>query len=127
MTDFYVLVKGTLASGTTLHKDIKVHGATEDWAKDFALSMFTAAYPESKDLSVVRVVSAACLTTGSNTETISLSKDGDQWCALLGENLQEGIAGFGTTRSAAVMKLGVAMRYAEQQKAYNVETNRNTG
>lgn len=24
-------------------------------------------------------------------------KDGDQWCALYGENLQEGIAGFGDT------------------------------
>lgn len=23
--------------------------------------------------------------------------DGDQWCALLGENLQEGVAGFGNT------------------------------
>lgn len=25
----------------------------------------------------------------------SLSKDGDMWCALFGENLQEGVAGFG--------------------------------
>lgn len=24
-----------------------------------------------------------------------LSKDGDMWCALFGENLQEGVAGFG--------------------------------
>jgi hypothetical protein len=28
--------------------------------------------------------------------------DGDQWCALLGENLQEGIAGFGKTPSQAM-------------------------
>jgi len=27
--------------------------------------------------------------------------DGDHWCALLGENLQEGVAGFGKSPSAA--------------------------
>jgi hypothetical protein len=26
-----------------------------------------------------------------------LSKDGDMWCALFGENLQEGVSGFGKT------------------------------
>lgn len=29
--------------------------------------------------------------------TISIELDGDQYCALLGVNLQEGIAGFGGT------------------------------
>ena len=28
--------------------------------------------------------------------------DGDQWCALYGENLQEGVAGFGKTPADAV-------------------------
>jgi len=28
--------------------------------------------------------------------------DGNQWCALYGENLQEGIAGFGNTPSDAL-------------------------
>ncbi len=32
----------------------------------------------------------------------TLMQDGDQWCALLGGNLQEGIAGFGDTPSAAM-------------------------
>lgn len=27
--------------------------------------------------------------------------DGDQWCALYGENLQDGVAGFGTSPEAA--------------------------
>ena len=27
----------------------------------------------------------------------TLSKDGNKWCWLLGENLQEGVAGFGDT------------------------------
>ena len=31
-----------------------------------------------------------------------LSLDGDQWCALYGENLQEGVAGFGDTPAAAM-------------------------
>lgn len=30
--------------------------------------------------------------------------DGDRWCCLLGENLQEGIAGFGDTPAAAAMQ-----------------------
>ena len=32
----------------------------------------------------------------------NLYKDGDQWCCLYGENLQEGIAGFGSTPHLAV-------------------------
>ena len=30
-----------------------------------------------------------------------LSKDGDKWCFLLGENLQDGVAGFGDTPALA--------------------------
>lgn len=32
-----------------------------------------------------------------------LSADGMMWCALLGENLQEGVAGFGDTPAAAML------------------------
>lgn len=31
-----------------------------------------------------------------------LSRDGNMWCALFGENLQEGVAGFGETPGAAM-------------------------
>jgi hypothetical protein len=31
-----------------------------------------------------------------------LSKDGDQWCALFGDNLQEGVSGFGSTPAEAM-------------------------
>lgn len=31
-------------------------------------------------------------------------QDGNEWCVLLGENLQDGIAGFGTTPHAAIME-----------------------
>ncbi len=30
-----------------------------------------------------------------------ITKDGDQWCALLGDNIQEGVAGFGATPNRA--------------------------
>ncbi|KKN88064.1 hypothetical protein LCGC14_0251360 [marine sediment metagenome] len=32
----------------------------------------------------------------------SLSIDGDQWCALYGENLQDGVAGFGDSPAEAM-------------------------
>lgn len=35
----------------------------------------------------------------------TISKDGDQWCALYGANLQEGIAGFGATPFMAAANL----------------------
>lgn len=36
---------------------------------------------------------------------IIVSLDGDQWCALLGENLQVGLAGFGDTPGDALRAL----------------------
>ena len=36
-------------------------------------------------------------------------KDGNQWCVLLGENLQEGISGFGATPHAAICAFDDAM------------------
>lgn len=33
----------------------------------------------------------------------SITKDGDQWCCLYGDNLQEGIAGFGDTPYQAIL------------------------
>lgn len=32
----------------------------------------------------------------------AISKDGDKWCALYGDNLQDGVAGFGDTPAAAM-------------------------
>lgn len=32
----------------------------------------------------------------------TLTKDGDQWCALYGVNLQDGVAGFGDSPEAAM-------------------------
>lgn len=38
----------------------------------------------------------------------ALSKDGDMWCALFGENLQEGVAGFGETPAKAMYAFDTA-------------------
>ena len=37
-----------------------------------------------------------------------LSIDGDQWCALYGDNLQDGVAGFGVSPAAAMHAFDVA-------------------
>lgn len=38
----------------------------------------------------------------------TLSKDGDMWCALFGDNLQVGIAGFGETPAKAMYAFDTA-------------------
>ncbi len=42
-----------------------------------------------------------------------LSKDGNMWCALLGANLQEGVAGFGTTPAKAMWAFDAAWHHAD--------------
>lgn len=37
-----------------------------------------------------------------------LTKDGNMWCALFGDNLQEGVAGFGETPSKAMYAFDAA-------------------
>lgn len=39
-----------------------------------------------------------------------LSRDGNQWCALYGENIQEGVAGFGASPQAAMYAFDDAWR-----------------
>lgn len=43
--------------------------------------------------------------------------DGDQWCVLLGENLMEGICGFGETPEAAARAFDEAWRTARTPAA----------
>lgn len=40
---------------------------------------------------------------------VSIAKDGNQWCALLGPDLQKGVGGFGNTPSEALIDLGNAL------------------
>ena len=45
----------------------------------------------------------------------ALSRDGNMWCALLGENLQVGLAGFGETPAKAMAAFDLAF-YKESAK-----------
>lgn len=49
-----------------------------------------------------------------------LTKDGHMWCALHGENLQVGIAGFGATPAHALMAFETAM--CSESGSHIVET-----
>ena len=46
----------------------------------------------------------------------SLSIDGNQWCALYGENLQDGIAGFGDTPAKAMADFDKNWSYFDATK-----------
>lgn len=39
-----------------------------------------------------------------------ISKDGDKWCVLYGDNLQDGVAGFGDTPHEAVIDFNNAWK-----------------
>lgn len=45
--------------------------------------------------------------------------DGDKWCVLHGENLQEGIAGFGDTPDDAIREFNAAWYRNEQKEPRN--------
>ena len=54
----------------------------------------------------------------------TLSADGDMWCALLGENLQIGVAGFGKTPAEAMTNFDMAFYKERTPKAYQLEQRR---
>ena len=49
-----------------------------------------------------------CMTEPSVLYRPKLSIDGDQWCALYGENLQDGVAGFGKSPELAMLEFNRA-------------------
>lgn len=51
----------------------------------------------------------------------TLSVDGDKWCALLGENLQEGVAGFGDTPAGAMIAFDQAFYKEKTPSAIRME------
>lgn len=62
----------------------------------------------------------------------TLSADGDTWCALLGENLQVGVAGFGKTPAEAMTafdqafwneRTAAAIKIAEEERREEAEAN----
>jgi hypothetical protein len=59
------------------------------WASKIGQSRFNAAI-EAEEMNLFSILKP------------KLFKDGNQWCVLYGENLQEGIAGFGDTPRLAI-------------------------
>src|SRR4051812_9699864 len=51
----------------------------------------------------------------------ALSVDGDKWCALLGADLQVGVAGFGETPSAAMLAFDQAFNKERAPKIARLE------
>lgn len=47
---------------------------------------------------------------------VSIAKDGDSWCALIGQDLQNGVSGFGETVQEALRDL--ANRIQEQTDGF---------
>lgn len=47
---------------------------------------------------------------------IKLYPDGDQWCALLGDDLQSGTAEFGDTAEEAIAKLSKKLELPDKSK-----------
>lgn len=50
----------------------------------------------------------ACQTRPSVLMRPALAVDGDHWCALYGENLQDGVAGFGKSPAEAMAAFDIA-------------------
>lgn len=51
---------------------------------------------------------SSCYTLPSVLYRPKLSIDGDQWCALYGDDLQNGVSGFGKSPSAAMQDFDTA-------------------
>ena len=59
----------------------------------------------------IEIYSHACdVNTPSNLYRPRLSIDGNMWCALYGENLQDGVAGFGASPALAFADFDKAWR-----------------
>lgn len=65
--------------------------------------------------------SQAAINANSWVVTLGLKpiRDGNQWCFLWGENLQEGVAGFGDTPHKAMLAFEDAM-YSKGEQRWQV-------
>lgn len=70
-------------------------------------------FSHEKSIATQEIVSSASAafkhyTTPSVMYRPTLSIDGDKWCALYGNNLQEGVAGFGDSPAEAMQNFDAA-------------------
>jgi hypothetical protein len=78
-----------------------IGNAVEQALRDANISHYAAAVAESIQQAV------AGYTEPSVVYRPSLYIDGNQWCALYGENLQKGVAGFGLSPALAIADFNV--------------------
>lgn len=77
-----------------------IGGAVESALRDAQLGFYVERAMASIDESACRAADA--YAAPSAIYRPSLRIDGDQWCALYGESLQDGVAGFGDSPSKAM-------------------------
>lgn len=82
---------------------------------DATLAAFDISYLKEAATQQVHFV-AAEMTRPSVLYRPALYPDGNMWCALYGENLQEGLAGFGETPDAAMKAFDEAWRAERARK-----------
>ena len=82
--------------------------AVENAIRDANLAHYVEQAACSIAENVARVIDA--YAAPSAVYRPSLKMDGDQWCALYGDNLQDGIAGFGDTPAAAMREFDKAWK-----------------
>jgi hypothetical protein len=99
-------VRETLAAKAEVQRLLRVVEA-----KDRGLAAAGEALTKLGDK--VRRAFAARSGKGRTPESLTLALDGDQWYALYGTNLQEGIAGFGPTPDEALIAFAEAIRASQ--------------
>lgn len=80
---------------------------------DVARSSFDISHAVSCVVQDIAFAAAAVRDEASRPSAIyrpAISVDGNQWCALYGENLQEGVAGFGDSPAEAMVSFDAAWR-----------------
>lgn len=76
---------------------------------DATMEIANAAWRVGQAADAVAQQIMAYHATWSSALKPTLTKDGDMWCALHGENLQVGVAGFGPTPAMALIAFETAM------------------
>lgn len=74
----------------------------EEWSQHAASQIAHWAQMAAENLRICAAEVASEQMRPSVLMRPAISIDGDQWCALYGENLQDGVAGFGDTPAKAM-------------------------
>jgi hypothetical protein len=95
---------------------VKKHG--EKLGADFSIIL-----DHHEELASLSEEPGALIVKTDDPVQFTLVKDGDQWMALLGADLQEGKAGFGTTPEQALVELGKDLNVLSNEEIDELVTN----